>query len=247
MIIGRLFVAFATAATLVTALPTDAQDEQTLTEKAKIEQIIHDYLLEHPEVILEAVGKYQAQQQKAAADQQAKAIVERRDELTKDPNAPVLGNPDGDVMLVEFFDYRCPYCKAVSAGLMDTIRSDGHVRLVMKEFPILGADSEYAAKAALAAHRQGKYGELHEAMMMFKSKITPDDVKRIADTMGIDVPRMERDMVSPEIAGMIQRNNDLARSIGITGTPSFVISDQLVPGAVSMEELKERIAAARQR
>ena len=247
MIVGRFLITFTATAMLITAGPTGAQDAQPLTETAKIEQIIHDYLLQHPEVVIEAVNKYQTQQAQAAAAQQAKALVERRDELTKDPDAPVLGNPKGDVALVEFFDYRCPYCKAVSAGLIDTIKSDGSVRLVMKEFPILGAESEYAAKAALAANRQGKYGEFHEAMMTFKAKVTIEDVKRIAGEVGIDTAKMERDMVAPDIASMIQRNYDLAQALGITGTPSFVISDQLIPGAISMEEMKKRIATARQK
>ncbi|MCI0429370.1 MAG: DsbA family protein [Rhodospirillales bacterium] len=247
MIVGRFLVAFAATAMLITAGPTGAQDAQTLTETAKIEQIIHDYLLQHPEVVIEAINKYQTQQAQAAAEQQAKALVERRDELTTDPDAPVLGNPKGDVTLVEFFDYRCPYCKGVTAGLMDTIKSDGNVRLVMKEFPILGAESEYAAKAALAANRQGKYGEFHEAMMTSKGKVTIDDVKRIAGEVGVDTAKMESDMQAPEIAGMIQRNYDLAQALGITGTPSFVIGDQLIRGAIGMEQLKKRIAAARQR
>ena len=247
MIVGRFLITFTATAMLITAGPTGAQDAQPLTETAKIEQIIHDYLLQHPEVVIEAVNKYQTQQAQAAAEGQAKALVERRDELTKDPDAPVLGNPKGDVALVEFFDYRCPYCKAVSAGLIDTIKSDGSVRLVMKEFPILGAESEYAAKAALAANRQGKYGEFHEAMMTFKAKVTIEDVKRIAGEVGIDTAKMERDMVAPDIASMIQRNYDLAQALGITGTPSFVISDQLIPGAISMEEMKKRIATARQK
>jgi protein-disulfide isomerase len=245
--VRRTFIAFAAATTLVIAGSADAQEAETLTEKANVEQIIHDYLLEHPEVVVEAVDKYQAEQAKTVAAQQAKALVERRDELTKDPDAPVLGNPSGDVTLVEFFDYRCPYCKAVSAGLMDTVRSDGNVRLVMKEFPILGAESEYAAKAALAAYRQGKYGEFHEAMMTFKGKVAVDDVKRIAADVGIDTAKMEKDMAAPEIAGMIQRNYALAQALGITGTPSFIIADQLIPGAISMEEMKKQIAAARQR
>lgn len=245
MIIGRFIVAFAAIAMLITAGPTGAQDAQTLTETAKIEQIVHDYLLQHAEVVIEAVNKYQTQQAQVAAERQANALVERRDELTNDPDAPVLGNPKGDVTLVEFFDYRCPYCKAVSAGLIDTIKSDGNVRLVMKEFPILGAESEYAAKAALAANRQGKYGEFHEAMMTFKGKVTIEDVKRIASEVGVDTAKMERDMASPDIAGMIQHNYDLAQALGITGTPSFVISDELIPGAISMEELEKRIASAR--
>jgi protein-disulfide isomerase len=247
MIRGALLIAALGAAVLMTSGPSAAQDAQTLTETARMEQVIHDYLLQHPEVIVEALDQYQAKQAQATADQQAKALVERRDELTKDPDAPILGNPNGTVTLVEFFDYRCPYCKAISASLVDTVNSEGDVRLVMKEFPILGAESEYAAKAALAANRQGKYAEFHAAMMAFRGKVSNDDVKRIASEVGIDIARMENDMAAPEIAGMIQRNHELAQALGITGTPSFVIGDQLIPGAITTEELRRRITLARQR
>src|SRR5580765_2701444 len=138
-----------------------AQQNETLTDQAKTEQIIHDYLLAHPEVIIEAVDKYQKQQEKASAEKQTQALVGRREELLHTAGDPVLGNPNGDVTVVEFFDYRCPYCKTVAAAFIDLYEKDGKVRLVLKEFPILGPESEFASKAALAAQRQGKYREFH--------------------------------------------------------------------------------------
>lgn len=225
--------------------PARAEDNETLTEKAKIEQIVHDYLLAHPEVILESVEKYQAQQEKDAAKKQAQALVERRDELTRAPDAPVLGNPNGDVTVVEFFDYRCPYCKSVAGTFIDLFEKDGNVRFVLKEFPILGPESEYAAKAALAAEKQGKYRALHMALMTFKGKLTNPDVLRLATDAGLDVPRLQKDMESPDIAAALKRNYDLAEALGVKGTPAFVVGDEFIPGAISVEDMRNRIAAAR--
>jgi len=231
---------------LVGSATAMAQEGQTLTEQGKMEQVIRDYLLSHPEVIVESIQRYQQQQEQAAAAKQATALVDLRDELTRSPDSPVLGNPDGNVAVVEFFDYRCPYCKLMATRkLMETLEQDGNIRIVMKEFPILGEDSMYAAKAALAAHRQGKYRELHMAMMLSKGKVTAEDVRRLAQEAGIDVGRMAKDMEAPEIAAEIGRNNDLAGKIGVTGTPAFVINDRLVPGAVEVSELMNLIAAAR--
>jgi protein-disulfide isomerase len=232
------------AATAIAA-PASAQQNETLTDQAKMEQIIHDYLLAHPEVILEAVDNYQKQQEKASAEKQAHALVDRRDELQRTPSDPVIGNPGGDVTVVEFFDYRCPYCKSVAAGFVDLYDKDGKVRLVLKEFPILGADSEFAAKAALAAQKQGKYRELHLAMMAFKGKLTSDDVRQLAATVGIDVAKLEQDMQDPAILETINRNYALAEALGIKGTPAFIVGDELVPGAISVEEMQKRIAAVR--
>jgi protein-disulfide isomerase len=231
-------VAFAAANAL-------AQGNETLTEQAKMEQIIHDYLLAHPEAVVQALEKYQAQQDQAAAAKQAQALVDRREELTQAPDSPVLGNPRGDVTVVEFFDYRCPYCKSVAKTFIALFENDGNVRLVLKEFPILGAESEFAAKAALAAQRQGKYRELHLALMTFKGQLTADDVRRLAGDVGIDVARLEQDMQSPDIAATINRNYALAEALGIKGTPAFVVGKELVPGAISAEEMQKKIAAAR--
>lgn len=245
---GSRFLALAFATLLgaeLIASPAVAQDNETPADQAKTEEIIRNYLLAHPEVIVEALEKYQAQQEKASAEKQAQALVERREELLRAPDSPVLGNPNGDVTVVEFFDYRCPYCKSVAEGLMDLFDRDGNVRFVLKEFPILGPDSDFAAKAALAAQRQGKYRDLHMAMMAFKGKVTGDDVHRIAAKVGIDVARLERDMQDPAIVDEINRNHALAEALGIRGTPAFIIGDELVPGAISAAEMQRRIAAVR--
>ena len=227
------------------AAPASAQQNETLTDQAKMEQIIHDYLLAHPEVILEAVDKYQKQQEQASAQKQAQALVDRREELLHAAADPVIGNPNGDVTIVEFFDYRCPYCKSVAAAFVDLYEKDGKVRFVLKEFPILGPESEFAAKAALAAQKQGKYRELHLAMMSFKGKMTNDDVRQLAAKVGLDVAKLEQDMQDPAIAEAISRNYALAEALGIKGTPAFIIGNELVPGAITAEEMQKRIAAVR--
>jgi len=227
------------------AAPASAQQNETLTDQAKTEQIIHDYLLAHPEVIVDALQRYQAQQDKATAAKQAQALIDRRDELTRAPDAPVLGNPNGNVTVVEFFDYRCPYCKSVARTFIDLFEKDGNVRLVLKEFPILGPDSEFAAKAALAAQKQGKYRELHLAMMDFKGKMTSDDVRKLAAGVGIDVAKLEQDMQDPAIIETINHSYSLADVLGIKGTPAFIIGDQLIPGVITTDELQRRIAALR--
>jgi protein-disulfide isomerase len=227
------------------ATQASAQGNETLTDQAKTEKIIHDYLLAHPEVIIEAVDNYQKQQEKASAEKQAHALVDRRDELMHTPADPVIGNPNGDVTVVEFFDYRCPYCKSVAASFIDQYDRDGKVRLVLKEFPILGADSEFASKAALAAQKQGKYREFHVAMMTFKGKLTSDDVRLLAAKVGIDVAKLEQDMQDPAILETINRNYALADALGIKGTPAFIIGDELVPGAITVEDMQKRIAAVR--
>jgi protein-disulfide isomerase len=227
------------------ATQASAQENESLTDQAKMEKIIHDYLLAHPEVIIEAVDNYQKQQEKASAEKQARALVDRRDELLHTPADPVIGNPNGDVTVVEFFDYRCPYCKSVAASFIDQYDRDGKVRLVLKEFPILGADSEFASKAALAAQKQGKYREFHVAMMTFKGKLTSDDVRLLAAKVGIDVAKLEQDMQDPAILETINRNYALADALGIKGTPAFIIGDELVPGAITVEDMQKRIAAVR--
>ena len=227
------------------AAPASAQQNETLTDQAKMEQIIHDYLMAHPEVIIEAVDKYQKDQEKASAQKQAQALVDRRDELLHTATDPIIGNPSGDVTVVEFFDYRCPYCKSVAAAFIDLYDKDGKVRLVLKEFPILGPESEFASKAALAAQKQGKYREFHLAMMTFKGKLTDDDVRNLAQQVGIDVAKLEQDMKDPAIADTINRNYALAEALGIKGTPAFILGNELVPGAITADEMQKRIAALR--
>jgi protein-disulfide isomerase len=216
-------------------------------DPAELEKFIRDYLLAHPEAIIESVQRFQVTQQQLQAERAAKILVDRRQDLTQSPGTPVLGNPDGDVAVVEFFDYRCPYCKAMATNkFIELLEQDGDVRIVMKEWPILGPDSEFAARAALAAHRQGKYRELHMALFAFKGKVTQSDVLAIAEDQGLDMDRLKANMNSPEVSKELDEVRELAKAIGVNGTPAFVIDDQLIPGAVDMSEIMNRIAAARQ-
>lgn len=208
-------------------------------------QRVRAYLLEHPEVIMEALQVLEQRRLAAEAENLKKSLAARRDELLNDPDAPVAGNAVGDTTLVEFFDYNCPYCRRVAATVTDVIEDDPDLRLVYKEFPILGPGSQYAARAALASRKQGKYVPFHEALMAADGQVGEDSVLEIASEVGLDVDRLRRDMGDPAIEAAIRRNLELANALGITGTPSFVIGDQMVPGAIDRTTLEGHIARAR--
>jgi protein-disulfide isomerase len=210
-----------------------------------LEQAIHDYILAHPEVIAESLQKYQQQQEEAQKQAHAQAVKDLQPQLVNNPASPVIGNPAGNVTVVEFLDYRCPYCKAVHQSIADVIAADGNVRVVIKEFPILGEDSLFAARAALAAGKQGKYAEMHTALMTFKGKLSAPDVENIALGLALDVARLKEDMKAPEVDQELQQNYTLAESLGINGTPAFIIGETLIPGAIKLEDLKAHIAKAR--
>ena len=155
------------------------------------------------------------------------------------------GNPEGDVTVVEFFDYQCPYCKLVEPAVEDLIKGDSKLRIVYKEFPILGPVSTYASRVALAAMKQGKYVEFHTAMMAAKGKITEDIVMKIAADAGLDLAKVKIDMNAPEIEKTIQHSYELADALGINGTPAFIIGDALLPGAADLATLKKAVTETR--
>ena len=231
---------FATGATVATgAIAADAPDKQAL------DQAIRSYLLEHPEVIIESLEKFE-QKQRAARDQaSADALASRKDELYNHPMTPVTGNPKGDVTIVEFFDYQCGYCKRAMQTVLEVQKEDPSVRIVWKELPILGPASEFAARAAMAAKRQDKYLDFHVAVMGNRGPLTPDTVFQLAKKAGINVDRLKRDMADPAIEKYLQDTLQLAQQLGINGTPGFVIGGKLVPGAIEKDQLKELIAEAR--
>jgi protein-disulfide isomerase len=247
----RRFIALA-ALTIVGGLalagPAGAADTPkpfTPEQEKAIREVVRDYLVKHPEVLVEAIQALQEKQQAADKDQRQKALVEHRAELDRDAASPVAGNPKGDVTVVEFFDYRCPYCKSVSDRLFDTIKADGKVRYVLKEFPILGPESVFAAKAALAAQKQGKYVEFHRALMAARGNLDEAAVMALAKSVGLDQKRLRDEMDGRDIAEHIDRNMKLAQALKIDGTPAFVVGDQLVPGAVSTDTLKTLIEQTR--
>jgi len=226
--------------------PADAE-ELAPEQRQAIENLIHDYLLQHPDVLIDALRAAE-QKLKSDVDEKAKrALAARRKEIFDDPTTPVRGNPKGDVTLVEFFDYRCPYCKQVQPRLEQLLAGDHELRIAYKEFPILGAVSVTAARAALAAQQQGKYEPFHNAMMAASGQITDDTVYEVAKTVGLDLDRLKRDMATPEIDAALKANHALAEALDINGTPGFVIGDQIVPGAIELSSLKELAAEARRK
>jgi len=224
---------------------TKAGDPNPALQRPQIEAIIHDYLLQHPDVLIAALRHAKDELHKDDAAKASQAVADHRREIFNDPSTPVGGNPQGNETIVEFFDYRCPYCKRVEPSVDAMLRQDPNLRLVYKEFPILGPVSVTAAYAALAAQRQGKYDAFHAAMMEAHGNITDDTVYRVAASLGLDIDKLKLDMASPEFAQQIRKNLKLADALGIRGTPAFVIGDKVVPGAADIATLKSMLADAR--
>ena len=221
-----------------TSVPADRQ---------ALEQIIHDYLIAHPEVLVEALKAGDAKA-KAAEEAESRAqIVKHQDELLRDAKSPVGGNPTGDVTIVEFFDYRCPYCKQVEPALEALLKEDPRIRIVYKEFPILGPQSLIASQVSLAAFKQSsqKYARLHVALMSLKGELSQDVILKTAESVGLDVAKIKADMNGHDIEALIKRNYDLADTLKITGTPAFIIGNTMSPGAVDLATLRKMVAVAR--
>jgi protein-disulfide isomerase len=229
---------------LTSALPATAQSFSPEQTKA-IEEMVRAYILKNPEIIREAVEALQAKEQQSADERRMATAAQLKDQLLNDPAAPVLGNPAGDVTLVEFFDYRCPYCKKAAPVVEQLLKEDGKIRRVMKEFPILGPESVFASRAALAAKMQDRYEPFHKAMIGAKGALDQDMVFRLAKEAGVDVARMKRDMNAPEVEDALRRNRELASALEITGTPAFIIGNDFVPGAAELETFKTLVARAR--
>jgi protein-disulfide isomerase len=181
----------------------------------------------------------------ATLQEKSRRVAEHREQIFSDPRSPVAGNPAGDVTIVEFFDYHCTYCKAVSGPLDELLAKDKGVRLVLKEYPILAEDSVVAARAALAASAQGKYWEFHQALMAYRGKFDMPTLKSIAVSVGVDADRMEADMAAASMSEDLRGNRALGDALGVQGTPTFVIGNRIIPGALSADDLKQLIAAAR--
>ena len=241
-----VLVAFAAFASPWQSLRAEeAPEKPTPAETAAFEERVRAYLLQNPEVIVQALQAYEQRQQAREVERQRDAIVAEAPSLKQDPASPVLGNPEGDVTVVEFFDYRCPYCRRVATALQELVAEDPNVRLVMKEYPILSQESIDAARAALAAAKQDQYEPFHFALMARGGSMSEAEVMAVAQAVGLDVDRLKQDMNAPEIEEALRRNYALAEKIGVGGTPAMVIGTTLIPGAVSLERLRALVATAR--
>ena len=210
-------------------------------QRKEIESIVKDYLLAHPEILQEMNQTLEQQQKQAEEEQRKGGLVKNAKEIFRDKTDFVAGNPQGKVTMVEFFDYNCGWCKKGFPEVIAMLEADKDLRFVLKEFPIFGDDSEYAAKAAIASIKQGKYWALHVAMFQHEGKITKDSVDEIASGLGLNMEQLKKDMDDPATADILLRNRNLAQALAIGGTPAFIIDDRLVPGYLPRDELASAI------
>ena len=202
-----------------------------------VKRLALEAILENPEIIMQAIQLLQQREDQAKAEAIGSVLENQRELLEQDPNAPVIGNPEGDVTVVEFFDYNCPYCKRAAPVVKNVIAGDSDVRVVYREWPILGEGSDFAARAALSSRNQGKYEEFHWALMGMAGRAEEASVIQVAEQVGLDIPQLRRDMEAPEIDAHIAASMELSRALGFNGTPSFVIGDALVPGVIEADQM----------
>jgi protein-disulfide isomerase len=206
---------------------------------------VHAYIESHPEVLVESLNNAESRQKESAAKEAINQLVARSDEIFNDAAAPVVGNAAGDATLVEFFDYNCPYCRKAAPVVDQLSQSDPKLKVVYKEYPILGPGSVFAARAALASQKQGKYLPFHDALYAFHGPITETSAMEVAAKVGLDIDRLKNDMADPAIDNAIKRNAALAEALGISGTPTFVSRKEITPGLVDLDALKQMMANAR--
>ncbi len=211
--------------TTVTGGPGATMDENEVVE------VVRNYLTKNPEILVEMTTELDRRQQAEQDAQQTKAISENADALFRSDKAFAAGNPDGDVTVVEFFDYNCGFCRRARPDVVKLIENDDKVKFVAKELPIFGEDSENAAKGALAAMKQDKYFEMHQRLFTDPGKANKEKVLRIANDIGLDVPQLEADMESEEVQEALEEARELAQELGLQGTPLYLIGDRVIPGA----------------
>ena len=241
----RLRIAAFAAALLALTPYAAAEGSFSDAQKKEIGEVVRQYLLDNPEVLLDVSKALEAKQQAAEADQRNSALADNAKAIFHDPNDYVAGNPKGDVTLVEFFDYNCGWCKKGFPEVMSLLEKDKNLRFVLKEFPIFGGDSDYAAAAALAAKKQNKYWELHTALFSHEGKVTKEVVDSIAKEKGLDLEKLKADMNAPDIVKTIADNHKIAQDLAINGTPAFIVDDKVSPGYLPADGLEAMIVDVR--
>src|SRR6516165_10226109 len=245
----RLFATASIALVLLGAPTVASAQKFTDQQRGDIETIIKEYLVSHPEVLEEAMNELSKRQAAADAQKHEETISKNADAIFNSPRGVVLGNKDGDVTFVEFFDYNCGYCKRAMADMLDLLKNDPKLKVVLKEFPVLSEGSVEAARVAVAVRMQDpsgkKYLDFHQKLLGGRGLADKARAMAAAKEAGLDVARIEKDLASPEINDTIRENMKLAEDMGLNGTPSYVIGKQIVVGAVGLDGLKEKIGIAR--
>jgi protein-disulfide isomerase len=219
------------------------------SQRGDIETIIKNYLVAHPEVVEDAMTELTKRQTAAETEKHQETIAKNADAIFNSPRGVTIGNKDGDVTFVEFFDYNCGYCKRAMADMLDLMKTDPKLKVVLKEFPVLGPGSVEAAQVAVAARMQDpvgkKYLEFHQKLLGGRGQADKARAMAAAKDAGFDMARLEKDLASPEVRATIEENFKLAEDMGMNGTPSYVIGKEIVVGAVGLDGLKEKIGVAR--
>ncbi|MBY0382493.1 MAG: DsbA family protein [Xanthobacteraceae bacterium] len=234
----------------VAALPLSAMaDSFSPAQRGEIESIIKNYLVTHPEVLEEASAELSKRQAVAESEKQRAAVQQYANELFSSPHNVVIGNPDGDVNFVEFFDYNCPYCKHAMVDMLSILKTDPKLRVTLVEFPVLGPASVDAARVAVAVHMQDptgkKYLDFHQRLLGGRGQADKARALAAAKDAGLDVARIEKDMASAEVQATLEQNLKVAEALGLNGTPSYVIGKDVVVGAVGLNGLTKKISEAR--
>ena len=240
------------AAAILLALPSAASAETqkfSPEQRHEIEGIVKEYLLAHPEVMQDVIAELDKRQQAADLEKHRSAVEENSKALFSSPHQVVLGNPQGNVTMVEFFDYNCGFCRRALADMLDLLKSDPNLQFVLKEFPVLGEGSVEAAHVAVAARMQDatgkKYIEFHQKLLGGRGQADKARALAVAKDVGFDMARIEKDMASDEAKKTIEENMKLADALGVSGTPSYVVGSEVVIGAVGLDALRDKVIAER--
>jgi protein-disulfide isomerase len=241
-------LAAATLLALPVIVPARAQSFSE-PQRGEIEKIIKDYIVSHPEVLQEAMAELEKRQAAAEAEKAKVAVKKNEEAIFSSAHQVTIGNPQGDVTLVEFFDYNCGYCKRALTDLMDLMKGDSKLKVVLKEFPVLGPGSEEAARVAVAVRMQDptgkKYLEFHQKLLGGRGPADKAKALAVAKDVGLDMARLEKDMASNEAKTTFDEDIKLAEALGMNGTPSYVVGSEVVVGAVGLDALKEKVKSAR--
>jgi protein-disulfide isomerase len=233
---------------LPAAAPVRAQSF-TSDQRSEIERIVKEYLLSHPELLQDVMSELEKRQALADAEKHRAGVKEHSAALFTSPRQVTLGNPQGDVTVVEFFDYNCGYCKRAMSDMLDLLKDDGKLKFVLKEFPVLGEGSVQAAQVAAAVRMQDKTGkkylEFHQKLLGGRGQADRTRALAAAKDVGLDVARIEKDMASDEVKATLEESFKLADALGLNGTPSYVVGSDVVVGAVGLKTLKEKVNSAR--
>ncbi|MBI1202836.1 MAG: thioredoxin domain-containing protein [Rhodopseudomonas sp.] len=241
-------VALVGAALLTLSLPHALRAaEFSAPQRGEIEKIVHDYLVAHPEVLQEAMAELEKRQASAENEKHLAAVKQNATALFSSPNQVTLGNPKGNVTFVEFFDYNCGYCKHAMGDMITLLKDDPKLKVVLKEFPVLGPGSVEAAQVAVAVRMQApkKYLEFHQKLLGGRGQANKAAALAVAKEIGLNMTQLEKDMTSPEVKTTLQENFKLAEALGMNGTPSYVIGDNVIVGAVGLDALREKVNTSR--